>query len=57
MSLLKEKQIKWIKYRDDIAKTDSLKYEGGSLEPLEYTLSLAETSRQRCYELIQVYMK
>lgn len=57
MSLLKEKQIKWIKYRDDTAKTDSLQYRGGTLEPLEYRLSLANTTKERCYELVEIYMK
>jgi uncharacterized protein YecT (DUF1311 family) len=57
MSLLKDKQVKWIKYRDDTAKTDSLQFKGGTLEPLEYRMSLAVTTKKRCYELVEVYMK
>lgn len=39
------------------AETDSLEFEGGTLEGLEYRLSLAETTKNRCYELVEVYMK
>lgn len=57
MSLLKEKQVKWIKYRDDTAKTDSLQFKGGTLEPLEYRLSLANSTKKRCFELVEIYIK
>jgi len=57
MSSLREKQIKWIKYRDDKAKTDLLKFEGGTMESLECIMSLEETTKKRCYELVEVYMK
>lgn len=57
MNKLKEEQIKWISDRDSKAKKDSLEYEGGTAEQLIYTSSLAQTTKERCYELVEKYMK
>lgn len=57
MSKLKAEQIKWISDRDDKAKKESLEYEGGTAEQLVYTSSLAKTTKERCYELVEKYMK
>ncbi|WP_249901586.1 lysozyme inhibitor LprI family protein [Paenibacillus sp. PK3_47] len=57
MAELKEAQLDWIAYRDETAKTASLAYEGGTMEALEYTATLASVTKERCYELVQQYMK
>jgi len=57
MNKLKEEQIKWILDRDAKAKKESLEYEGGTAEQLIYTSSLAQTTKERCYELVEKYMK
>ncbi|AWE07313.1 hypothetical protein DCE79_07960 [Lysinibacillus sp. 2017] len=57
MNKLREEQRNWIKHRDETAKEASLKYEGGSMEPLEYVTTLANLTRDRCYELVEKYMK
>ncbi|MNE54313.1 hypothetical protein D3C80_1490840 [compost metagenome] len=57
MAELKEKQLDWITYRDNTAKEASLEFEGGTMEPLEYTAVLGSVTKDRCYELVKVYMK
>jgi uncharacterized protein YecT (DUF1311 family) len=57
MDQLRKEQLKWIKYRDDAAKEASLKYEGGTQEQLEYVTVLANLTEERCYELVEDYMK
>jgi uncharacterized protein YecT (DUF1311 family) len=57
MNKLRDKQREWIKYRDNTAKTASLEFEGGSMETLEYTSTLAQLTKERCYELVQNYMQ
>lgn len=57
MDKLREEQRDWIKHRDKTAKEASLKYEGGSMEPLEYVTTQANLTKDRCYELVEKYMK
>lgn len=57
MSKLKAEQIKWISDRNVKAKEESLEYQGGTAEQLVYISSLAETTKERCYELVDKYMK
>lgn len=57
MVQLREEQRNWIKQRDDSAKEASLKYEGGTAEQLEYVAVLANLTEERCYELVEIYMK
>lgn len=57
MAELKKEQLDWIAYRDDKAKKASLQYEGGTMEALEYTATLASVTKERCYELVEKYMK
>lgn len=54
---LEDSQQAWIKSRDAKAEEDSQKYSGGSLEELEYTMSLAASTKARAYELVDGYMK
>ncbi|MEH7443078.1 lysozyme inhibitor LprI family protein [Bacillus sp. JJ1122] len=57
MDQLREEQRNWLKYRDDSALKASLKYKGGTQEHLEYVAVLANLTEERCYELVESYMK
>lgn len=57
MDQLKEEQRNWIKNRDKRALEASLKFKGGTQEHLEYTAVLANITEERCYELVEGYMK
>lgn len=57
MDQLREDQRNWIQQRDETAKKFSLKYKGGSMEPLEYVATQASLTRERCYLLVAKYMK
>ncbi len=52
---LEASQQSWIKDRDMKAGEAAKKYSGGTLEELEYTASLAESTRERAYSLIEEY--
>lgn len=52
---LEASQQSWIKDRDMKAEEAAKKYSGGSMEELEYTASLAESTRERAYDLITEY--
>jgi len=52
---LEASQQSWIKDRDIKAEEAAKKYSGGTLEELEYTASLAESTRERAYSLIEEY--
>ena len=52
---LEASQQSWIKDRDLKAEEAAKKYSGGSLEELEYTASLGESTRERAYELVTEY--
>lgn len=57
MESVKEEQINWLDIRDTKAEESANEVKGGSLEPVFYTSSLAESTKSRCYELIRKYMK
>ncbi|MCM3164784.1 lysozyme inhibitor LprI family protein [Metabacillus litoralis] len=57
MEELRQEQRKWITLRDETAEKDASQFEGGTMEPLEYTASLAGTTKERCFELVENYMK
>lgn len=52
---LEVSQQAWIKSRDAKAEEAAKKYSGGTLEGLEYTASLAESTRARAYDLVKEY--
>jgi uncharacterized protein YecT (DUF1311 family) len=54
---LKEEQIQWIKNRDEIALTEYTREGGGSLPKVVQVESLADSTKKRCYELVNLYMK
>ncbi|MFD2044584.1 lysozyme inhibitor LprI family protein [Ornithinibacillus salinisoli] len=43
-----------MKYRDENAKEASLKYEGGTMEHLEFVTVLANPTKERCHELVEL---
>lgn len=57
MKKLQEEEIEWIKYRDETAEIESKEVEGGSMYPMVYTFSLTKTTKNRCYELVNNYMR
>ncbi len=57
MEQLRNEQRKWIEYRDSTAKEASLKYEGGTMEELEYVAVLGNLTEERCFELVEKYMQ
>lgn len=56
MDLLRKEQRNWITYRDETAKEASLKFQGGTMEHLEYVAVLASLTEERCYDLVEDYM-
>ncbi|MCZ8534281.1 lysozyme inhibitor LprI family protein [Psychrobacillus psychrodurans] len=57
MSSLKEEQRNWIKQRDQKAKEESSVFEGGTMEATIYVATQAQLTKERCFELVQKYMK
>ncbi|WP_129725997.1 lysozyme inhibitor LprI family protein [Ectobacillus funiculus] len=57
LDTLKEAQRKWITYRDNTAKAESAEFEGGTFESVQYLDSLGRLTKERCYELVRLYMK
>ena len=57
MKALKNEEINWIHYRDKTAENTAYVYEGGSDYSAVYNNSLATTTKDRCYELVNNYMK
>lgn len=54
-SNLESDQQAWLKNRDIKAEEAAKKYSGGSLEGVEYTAALAESTRERTYYLVEKY--
>lgn len=48
---------KWISNRDTIAEESGKEFEGGTMQPLAYTSSLDKSIKERCYELVNKYVK
>ena len=57
MKALKNEEINWINYRDKTAENDARDFDGGSNYSVVYNGSLATTTKDRCYELVNNYMK
>ena len=57
MDQLRKEQREWIAERDATAKKASLKYEGGTMEQLEYVAVVNNLTEERCFELVEDYMK
>ncbi|NQX44303.1 DUF1311 domain-containing protein [Paenibacillus tritici] len=57
MAALKKEQLSWIKERDETAAKAAAQYKGGTMEGLEYAATLAGVTKDRCYKLVELYMK
>ena len=57
MKNLQSEEIQWIKDRDAKAKNDAAEMAGGSMEKVLYEGSLAKSTKERCYVLVDKYMK
>ncbi|MBD8036778.1 DUF1311 domain-containing protein [Solibacillus sp. A46] len=57
MNKLREEQRKWLTHRDEKAAEAASKFEGGSMKNLEYASVQAQLTKERCYELVEKYMK
>jgi len=57
MDKLTEEQINWIKSRDEKSEAAANEVKGGTMEPLSRVTSLAISTKERCYELVNEYMK
>ncbi len=53
--ILVEEQRGWLKERDSLAMEAAKNSAGGSRESVEYTVSLAGSTRQRAYDLVEIY--
>jgi uncharacterized protein YecT (DUF1311 family) len=56
MKELKAEQVKWIEEKEAKAEKERLKYEGGTFENVAWYISLYESTKDRCYELVNEYM-
>ncbi|WP_018393552.1 lysozyme inhibitor LprI family protein [Bacillus sp. 37MA] len=57
MNSLREKQREWITYRDNTAEAEAAQFKGGTFESVQYLSTLARLTKERCYELVNIYMK
>ncbi len=53
---LRNEEEAWINYKEEIAKDNAKKYEGGSAYNFVLNISLAQLTRERCYYLVTTYM-
>lgn len=56
MMELKTEQIKWIEQKEEKAEKERLKYDGGTFENVAWYISLYESTKDRCYALVNEYM-
>ena len=56
MKSLQAEEIKWIEQKEAKAKKEASQYEGGTLAPVVYISSLYESTKERCYDLVNRYM-
>ena len=57
MEALTQEQRQWITDRDNTATAESLEFAGGTMESLQYLSTQARMTKERCYELVNVYME
>lgn len=57
MNKLTQEEIQWITIRDEKSEEAAKKNEGGTIAPLNSAMSLISTTRDRCYELVNNYIK
>ncbi|WP_455538964.1 lysozyme inhibitor LprI family protein [Terrisporobacter sp.] len=52
----KNKQHKWLNYRDSVAQNQADKFEGMVFTKVQYNLALAKLTKERCYEIVNNYL-
>lgn len=57
ISSLEKEEVQWIKDKQAKAEASAAEWEGGTGASLAFTSSLASTTKDRCYELVNKYMK
>lgn len=57
MNSLEKEELQWIKYKENEADRCASAFRGGTAEGLVYTSKLAELTKDRCYYLVNNYMK
>lgn len=57
MKKLQNEELQWIKDRDAKAKKDAEEMAGGTMEKVLFQGSLANSTKERCYVLVEKYMK
>lgn len=54
---LTKNQVQWVEYKENTAKSAAGPYDGGELAAIVYNNSLIRTTKDRCYELVNNYIK
>lgn len=57
MEDLESKQIEWINQKETAAREEEAKYKGGTFEFVAGYISLYESTKEKCYELVNEYME
>lgn len=57
MNKLTQEELKWIETRDEKSKAADDGFEDGSIAPVLRLMSLVSSTKERCYELVNQYMK
>ncbi|WP_281526479.1 lysozyme inhibitor LprI family protein [Intestinibacter bartlettii] len=57
MDALRTKQRAWIKYRNNTAESEAAEFGNGTMADLAYVSTTASLTKERCYELVNIYMK
>jgi len=57
MKKLQAEQIQWIKEKEYESEKEKEPYRGGTFEYVAYYISLYDSTKSRCYELVNQYME
>lgn len=57
MAQLRQEQREWIAFRDEAAEEAASQFEGGTWESVQFVSSQANLTKERCYQLVDLYMK
>ncbi len=55
--VLRDEERQWITARDEKAEEAASRYAGGTLEGLEYMAAMTDVTRERTYELVEIYFE
>lgn len=57
MKSLTQEEMQWIKDKEEKAEREAAQYEGGTIHPVFHITSLCQSTKDRCYELVNKYMQ